>query len=189
LVTGSRGLAVAAALAVLGTAIILWRVTSGGDDKPKQDTGTATAQRLNTRYVDDRLGISLRIPDGWSAPSHGRVARFASGDHTISLAVIRPARQGTLARLQNAAEVDLARRFGPARVLGRLPGRVGGLPAKISELAGHSGTGAVRLLVAVTQAQGQPYLFEVLSSNPPRAARLLEARAMLADVRFSKATG
>lgn len=186
--TGPRGLAIAAALAVLGIAIIVWRVTSGSEDKPK-DAGNPTAQPLTTRYVDGRLGISLRIPDGWSAPSRGRVARFASDDHTISLAVIRPARQGTLGGLRKAAEVDLARRFRPARVVGHLPGRVGDRRAQISELVGRDKDGAVRLLVAVTEAHGKPYLFEVLSTNPPRAARLLEAQAMLADVRFTSAAG
>jgi len=182
--TGARGLAIAGVLAVLGIAIIVWRVASGGDDKPK-DAGSPTAQPLSTHYVDNRLGISLRIPGGWSAPSRGRIARFASDDHTISLAVVRPAAQGTLGGLQKAAEVDLARRFRPARVVGRLRGRVGNRPAQISELVGRDKDGAVRLLVAVTQVQGRPYLFEVLSTNPPRAARLLEAQAMLADVRFA----
>jgi hypothetical protein len=183
-VTGGRGIAIAAVLAVVGIAIIVWRVTRGDDNKPK-DAGSPTAQPLKTRYLDNRLGISLRIPDGWTAPSRGRVARFASDDHTISLAVIRPAPRGTLAGLQKAAEIDLTRRFRPARLVGRLPGRVGNRPAQVSELLGRDKSGAVRLLVAVTQAHGQPYLFEVLSTNPPRAARLLEAQAMLADVRFT----
>jgi hypothetical protein len=171
-------------LALAGLGVIAWRVADSNDEEPAKREGSARAQPLKTPYVDNRLGITVRIPDGWTAPSKGRVARFATDDGSMSLAVIA-AKAAPLTVLQKAAEVDLTKRFKPARVVGRGTGRVGGRTARTSEILGTGKGGPIRVLVAATTAGRRSYLFEVLSANPPRAARLLEAKAMLADVRFS----
>jgi hypothetical protein len=182
---GRTGFIVAIVLALAGLGVIAWRVADSNDDNgPPKSDGSASAQPLKTPYVDNRLGIAVRIPAGWSTPSKGRIARFATDDRSMSLAVLS-AKVAPLTVLQQAAEADLTRRFKPARVVGRGKGRVGGRPARTSEILGTGKGGPVRVLVAATSAGRRSYVFEVLSANPPRAARLLEAKAMLADVRFT----
>jgi hypothetical protein len=97
-------------LALAGLGVIAWRVIESNDDDKPSKEGSESAQPLTTRYVDDRLGITVRIPDGWTTPSKGSIARFATPDESMSVAVIST-RTAPLNVLQKGAEVDLTKRF------------------------------------------------------------------------------
>lgn len=178
-----QALVVAAALLLGGFLGWLLFADHGGGPSGGRAAIAPTKLRVATYPT---IGLGLAQPTTWHGSLQRGVVRLLSSDQSVSVAISAPAAAGQDAQLRRADATDLRRLFRPSRLLGRQRGKIGGLPALITELVGTSPRRSkIRILSTALSSPYRSYSIQVFTALRPSSQRLLELRSVLASVRFS----
>jgi hypothetical protein len=180
----------------LTVAIPVTLLIRGGDDDGDAASSTpsqaATLPALNpTPVTDESLGITVRIPETWSASQKAGAIRLRSVDRTMLMTISAPAAAGAAAEVLHTAveavKADYDDATGiPSAGRGLSGKRIGNLPAfSAALLARTEGGTQLRILVSAASGQSHTYLVELFSALSSHAARLTEAQAVLNSLQFS----
>ncbi len=158
------------------------------DDDGQPVAGTSTQQvRID---VDPRtfkkFGIAFGRPKGWSAAVRRGVLNASSPDSSMSVAISIAGASGKEQQVRASDRKELKRLF-KAKEVGRRRSSVGTAPTLITELTGTQSKGRrIRILSMGLSSRWQTYSVQVFTVPQPSSRRVLELRALLSSVRYSK---
>lgn len=165
-----------------------WLLFGNDDDNGQPVAGTSTQQvRIDVdRRTYKQFGITFGRPKGWSASVRRGVLNASSPDSTISVAISAAGASGKEQEVRASDRKELKRLF-KAKEVSRRRTSVGTAPTLVTELTGTQSKGRrIRILSMGLSSPWQTYSVQVFTAPQPSSRRLLELRALLASVRYSK---
>jgi hypothetical protein len=171
-------------------AIPLTIALSGGDDdsEPALEPTAPATPAFGEAERDRRLGVELRIPDGWSRSKRaGDAIAYRSKDRSVLVAISAPGPAGDADSIQNAAMSaikDQYRAVDVVKVSSRR--RLGGRPARTAAIAARNPRTRepVRILVSTAKGRKRAYLVEVFAAGSDPTAAQVEAQVVLETLRL-----
>jgi len=175
-------------VAAIGVGVALGWLLFGRDDDGPAAARTAT-QEVRVR-VDQRtfakFGIALGRPKGWSTSVRRGVLSASSSDTSMTVAISVAGGSGKAQAVRASDRKELKRLF-KAREVSRQRSSVGTASTLVTELVGTQSKGRrIRILSMGASSRWRTYSVQVFTVPQPSTARLLEMRALLASVRYSK---
>jgi hypothetical protein len=177
-----------AVLVLAGVAIIVAVLVggSGGGDDGTATTATAAKTPPIRAVSVPQLGLRFAHPSSWQRDVDGRTFHLRSPDGSVALTLASPVAGQDATAVRAALEDALRGRFSRAKVLREGPARLGDRKATSFEMTGREHGHLVRALGLVDATPYRTYAVTLVTSASPPTARLAEAQAILASLRFSK---
>jgi hypothetical protein len=160
--------------------VVLIAVTSGGGSKQP------ALPRLVSSYKQQSVGISLRLPKGWTTANVHGVLRLRSPDSTavIGLAAFPNPKQ-TAALLLSTLHTVLRNYSNTTVKLGE-GHKLAGLDARSLVVYGQKRRGGhIRVLLVGARGRNHAYVLDVYTGNDTPARRLVEAQEIILSMRLT----
>lgn len=181
-----------ALMAIVGliVAVPLTIALRGDDDDSEPAPEAAPAPPpLGQLERNRRLGVRLRLPDGWKQKERkaGGAVAYLSGDRSVLVAISAPGPASDADSIQKAAvdaikgqyrAVDVVDTFSRRR-LGRRPAETAAISARNPKTRDP-----VRILVSTAKGEKRAYLVEVFAAGSDPTAAQVEAQAVLNGLRL-----
>ena len=173
-------MAVIAPIVAVPVAIAL----GGGSNEPDPaaDPPQAAAPELGEVDSDRKLGIVLRLPDGWTRRDKKDAVAYRSADRSVLVAVSAPGPAGDADSIQSAAVDAVEGQYRGVDVIKTSSrGRLGRRPAEAAAIAARNPKtrDPVRILVSTAKGERRAYLVEVFAAGSDPTAALIQAQAVL----------
>ena len=182
-----------ALMAVVGliVAIPVTIALGGGDDEPEPapEATEPSAPQLGQLERHQRLGVRLRLPDDWKRKErkgHDAVA-YRSKDGTVLVAISSPGPASDANSIHKAAVGAIKGQYRAVDVVDKLSrGRLGQRPAETAAIAARNPKtrDPMRILVSTAEGRKRAYLVEVFAAGSDPNAALVEAQAVLNELRL-----
>jgi hypothetical protein len=184
-----RRVALMAAVGLLVAVPVTFAVRGGGDDDEEAPAPPAVEEpAVGELEFDRKLGVELRLPEGWRRKDEkGGVVSFRSQDGTTLVAVSAPGPAKDYESIAGAAIDSIESEYRKAEVKDRINDlELGGLPAKTAAIAAVNpeSRDPVRILVSAAKGEKRAYLVEVFAAGKDPNAALVEAQALLNNLRL-----
>ncbi|MDQ2676690.1 MAG: hypothetical protein M3Y34_07750, partial [Actinomycetota bacterium] len=165
----------------------------GGDSAsvPQQLTGIQVkAPDLGPKKVERRMGVELRVPQGWSREQRREVIELRSRDGAARVAISAPGPAADAGKLHSQVVAGLRssyRDFEVAERIAKAP--LGGLKGQAivasGTLASKQGKAAQRILVTTAAGRDRAYVVALFTAGETSRS-VLEAQALVNSLRFTK---
>ncbi len=170
----------------LGVAIPLTIALRGGE--PVDLPAAIEAPKLGEIQFDRRLGVEMRLPPGWKTRFKGAQLELRSGDGSATIGISAPAGPAAAQGLRVATLARLKTDYKDLKVVqGVKRSQVGGLRAQTTAIAarqpGERGSD-LRILLSTARGEKRSYLVLVFAAAPNPGQAIVEAQAVLNDIRF-----
>ncbi len=144
---------------------------------------------LRAKRVEKDIGISMRMPAGWTRHQKAGVIELRSTDRTARVAISSPGPAEDAAQLHAEVMKGLRssyREFDVARNLRKAPigGLTGSATVASGKVPGKNGA-EQQILVATAEGKNRAYLVVVFTGSEPSPA-VVEAQALVNNLRFTK---
>ena len=173
-------MAVIALIVAVPVAIAL----GGGSNEPDPaaDPPQTAAPELGEVDSDRKLGVVLRLPDGWTRRDEKDAVAYRSADRSVLVAVSAPGPAGDADSIQSAAVDAVKGQYRGVDVIKTSSrGRLGRRPAETAAIAARNPKtrDPVRILVSTAKGERRAYLVEVFAAGSDPTAALIQAQAVL----------
>ena len=173
-------MAVIALIVAIPVAIALG---GGGDEPdPAADPPQAAAPELGEVDSNRKLGVVLRLPDGWTRRDKKDAVAYRSADRSVLVAISAPGPAGDADSIQSAAVDAVKGQYRGVDVIRTSSrGRLGGRPAETAAIAARNpkSRDPVRILASTAKGERRAYLVEVFAAGSDPTAALIQAQAVL----------
>ena len=141
---------------------------------------------LGATKVNQELGVKLKLPRGWRRKSERDVLKLRSKDSGTRIAISAPGPAGDAERLYRETLDELRGTYRRFKVLKERRSEVGGLRSRVAIVRAMSGRRGdeVRLLVSTAPGEKLAYLVVVATSGSDSGRSLVEAQAMLNELKL-----
>ena len=179
-----------AAVGLLVAIPVTIAVRGGGGDDTEESQPPPTeleAPPVGDLEVDRKLGVELRIPEGWKRKKEGDAVTFRAKDGTVLIAISAPGPAGHVDAVQDAALDAIDSQYKKVEVVSRSKKRrLGRRPAETAAItAEHPKRGTpLRILVSTAKGDKRAYLVEVFASGSNPNAALVQAQVLLNNLRL-----
>lgn len=179
-------MAVIALIVAIPAAIAL----GGGRDEPDPaaDPPRAAAPELGEVDSSRKLGVVLRLPDGWTRRDKKDVVAYRSADRSVLVAISAPGPAGDADSIQSAAVDAVKGQYRGVDVIRTSSrGRLGGRPTETAAIAARNpkSRDPVRILASTAKGERRAYLVEVFAAESDPTAALIQAQAVLNGLRLN----
>lgn len=165
-------------------AIVLAIRLLGGDDVPAPTE--APIPPLTDVFIDERIGVTVRFPEDWSARRQDDAVRVRHEDRSALVSVAAPAPADEARQLLTAAVGGVAGDFEEVERLGTQDIALGGYAGRARLLTGTNEEGAaVRVLLAALEGERRAYLVTTFSAADADL-RLLQVEQILTSLQFGR---
>jgi hypothetical protein len=161
----------------------------GGDDE--SDGGATTVEPevppVGEIEFDRKLGVELRVPEGWKRRERDNAITYRSNDGTVLIAITAPGPADDVDAIQRGALNAIESQYRKVEVADKSSGqRLGGRRAVTAAItARHPKEGTpLRILVSTAKGDKRAYLVEVFASGSDPTAALVEAQVLLNNLRL-----
>ena len=185
-----RRAALMAAVGLLVAIPVTIAVRGGGDDDregPQPPPTELEAPPVGDPEFDRKLGVELRLPEGWKRKKEGDAVTFRSKDGTVLIAISAPGPADDAGAIQNAAVDAIDAQYKKVEIVSRSKKqRLGRRPAQTAAVtAEHPKRGTpLGILVSTASGDKRAYLVEVFASGSDPNAALVEAQVLLNNLRL-----
>jgi hypothetical protein len=180
-------------MAVVGllVAIPVTLIVRGGDhDSDGGGSSAVTAAEVpevgETR-VDRKLGVALRLPEGWKRSMEKGAVSFRSGDGSALIAISAPGPEEDAKAIHSAAVGAIDRKYRAVEVMSRDDqAKLGQRPAELTAISARQpkDRAPLRILVATARGKKRAYLVEVFAAGKDPSAALVEAQVLINNLRI-----
>ena len=182
-----RRIIVMGVLAIL-IAVPLTIVVRNGGDETASTAPPPAAVKLHPKPVrDSDLGLSVRVPDGWSASRKQGTVVLTSGDQAARLVFGSPAAEGERAAVLGAVLGGIRSHYKNVTIKhGKGTQRIGGVRMEDAVVAAKTDSGAaIGIHVAAGSGKHHTYLIESTTGANAPATRLAEGQAAINTLKLS----
>jgi len=183
-----RRSALMAVVALIVATPVAVALGGGGDEPdPAADPPQAAASELGKVDSDRKLGVVLRLPDGWTRRDKGDALAYRSADRSVLVAISAPGPARDADSIQSAAVDAIKGQYRRVDVSGASSrGRLGGRPAETAAIAARNPKtrNPIRILVSTAKGDKRAYLVEVFAAGSNPTAALIQAQAVLNGLRL-----
>ena len=142
---------------------------------------------LGEPQLERSLGVKLQLPDGWRSKTKREVMELRSQDKGTRITISAPGPAADAGDLYDETLAELRRSFKSFKVLKELKRQeLGGLRSQVAtvEAVPRGGGGETRLLISTAPGKKSAYLVVVATSGSGSGESLVEAQALLNELKL-----